>query len=84
MWYTLAESETNGDGRVPGLLPAQPLQPGSYRVQFDVDGYMARMKQAGFYKCPCIDFVVKEGGEDEHYHIPLLLSPYAYSTYRGS
>lgn len=84
MWYTLAEVQTNSDGRAPSLLPAGPLQPGSYRVRFEVGSYMQRLGQLSFYEVPCVDFVVKEGGENEHYHIPLLLSPYAYSTYRGS
>ena len=85
LWQTLAQGQTNDDGRVPGLLPPGSLTPGLYRVRFDTEAYST--SDAGgrpFYPQPCIDFTVSEETKDQHFHIPLLLSPYAYSTYRGS
>ncbi|MCB9592360.1 MAG: hydroxyisourate hydrolase [Sandaracinaceae bacterium] len=74
----LAAGETDADGRVSTLLPADhALEPGVYRITFDVGAY-----QVGFYPSVAIDFTV--AATDEHYHVPLLLSPYGYSTYRGS
>ena len=72
---SLASTTTDDDGRVAELGPAQ-LEPGSYRLVFDVAGY-----HDGFFPEVAITFTV---GGDEHYHVPLLLSPYGYSTYRGS
>jgi 5-hydroxyisourate hydrolase len=85
LWQVLAASATNEDGRVPGLLRPGSLQPGLYRVRFDTSAYTAAAPDgAPFYPQPCIDFFVDETSRDQHFHIPLLLSPYAYSTYRGS
>jgi len=74
----LATGATDDDGRVTDLLaPDHALTPGVYRIAFDVAAY-----QAGFYPSVQIDFRVE--ATDEHYHVPLLLSPFGYSTYRGS
>lgn len=74
----LAAGVTDDDGRVTDLLaPDHALVAGVYRIAFDVGSY-----QQGFYPAVQIDFRVE--GADEHYHVPLLLSPYGYSTYRGS
>ncbi len=72
---------TNGDGRVPQFEP-EHLNPGSYRVTFATGDYFAGRGQATFYPFVTINFTVATG--EKHYHIPLLLSPFAYSTYRGS
>jgi 5-hydroxyisourate hydrolase len=72
---------TNADGRV-GALVAGPLAPGRYTVRFDTATYFAVTGQRCFYPEVSITFAV-EGGR-EHYHVPLLLSPFGYSTYRGS
>ena len=75
----IAEAVTNHDGRVPDLGPDH-LAPGIYRVTFEVDSYAGGA--APFYPRVSIDFRVAAG--QAHYHIPLLLSPYSYTTYRGS
>jgi 5-hydroxyisourate hydrolase len=81
-WTLVAESETNEDGRVPALLPPGEAAPaGTYRLTFDVAGYFAARQQETFYAEIAIDFVVRD---DAHYHVPLLVSPFGYSTYRGS
>lgn len=73
---------TNADGRIPDFVPeSKPLPAGIYRVRFDVSAYFSEHKTKSFY--PYIE-VVFELSADGHYHVPLLLSPWGYSTYRGS
>jgi 5-hydroxyisourate hydrolase len=74
---------TDGDGRVTALLPAseQPAA-GGYRLTFDVGEYFRARGVESFYSRVSIDFVVRDAAA--HYHVPLLLNPYGYSTYRGS
>ena len=80
---TLASHVTNDDGRVPALVPDKaPFIAGNYRLCFDVASYFASTKRESFYNEICVDF--KVGEEAQHYHVPLLLSPFGYSTYRGS
>ena len=57
-------------------------EPGNYRLVFDTGSYYAAMGQRTFYPSIRVVFTVSPG--DEHYHVPLLLSPHGYSTYRGS
>lgn len=71
---------TNADGRI-GELGPERLEPGIYRLVFDTAVYFAASKQTGFYPRVTIDFEITG---DSHYHVPVLLSPFAYSTYRGS
>ncbi|KAI9227620.1 MAG: hypothetical protein DHS80DRAFT_16880 [Piptocephalis tieghemiana] len=81
----LASGLTDADGRCSTLLDPStysPLTPGIYRVRFDTRTYLEQTKQPVFY--PVIEIVFRIQNGDEHYHIPLLLSPYGYSTYRGS
>jgi 5-hydroxyisourate hydrolase len=74
---------TDGDGRVRDLTVAgQALSPGVYQLRFATGPYLASTENAAFYPSVTVDFLVEEGGS--HYHIPLLLSPFGYSTYRGS
>lgn len=77
----LAAAVTDDDGRArdlgPGALPA-----GTYRLVFDTAAYHAASGQRGFHPEVVVAFTLPDG--DEHVHVPLLLSPYAYSTYRGS
>jgi len=75
----LATAITDGDGRV-GVLTAGPVAPGTYRLVFGTAEYFTATGQRGFYPEVSIAFTVEEG----QYHVPLLLSPFAYSTYRGS
>jgi 5-hydroxyisourate hydrolase len=78
----LGSDQTNSDGRVPDLLHGQALQAGTYRVVFDTEPYLRATGQNVFY--PYVEIVFRVASASENYHIPLLLSPYGYSTYRGS
>jgi 5-hydroxyisourate hydrolase len=80
-WQSVGSGATDADGRVRDLLAA-PLQAGRYRLSFDTDAYFRAIGEAGFYPEVSVTFVVGHG--EEHYHVPLLLSPFGYSTYRGS
>ena len=77
----LATAVTDADGRVTELGPAT-LPVGTYRVLFATGRYLADRDQPAFYPQIEVSFTVTEG--EPHYHIPLLLSPYSYTTYRGS
>jgi 5-hydroxyisourate hydrolase len=84
---TLVEAVTNLDGRVDKpLLDAEALKPGAYRLEFDVGEYFRELGVAlpdpAFLETVVIDFGIADTAA--HYHVPLLVSPYGYSTYRGS
>jgi 5-hydroxyisourate hydrolase len=82
-WEKIGSGQTNSDGRVPGLCPAeQVLEAGSYCMDFAIGGYFESLEAPVFY--PEARVVFNIDGDGQHYHIPLLLSPYGYSTYRGS
>jgi 5-hydroxyisourate hydrolase len=82
-WIELSSAATNDDGRVAALLPADaPVSPGVFRLAFDAAAYFASRAQDTFYTTITIEFLVRDGAQ--HYHVPLLLSPFGYSTYRGS
>jgi 5-hydroxyisourate hydrolase len=81
-WVELAAGITNADGRITNLLNPGELSPGIYQMRFDTGAYHHALDVDGFYPEALITFEVKR--VDEHYHIPLLLSPFGYSTYRGS
>jgi len=80
-WQPVGRGTTDADGRVRDLL-ASPPEAGRYRLSFDTDTYFRAVGDVGFYPEVSVAFVVGHG--DEHYHVPLLLSPFGYSTYRGS
>ena len=80
-WQLVTSGRTDTDGRIAEFGPAD-LEPGVYRVSFAVGAYFAAHDQPTFYPEVVIMFTLDE--KDAHYHVPLLLSPYAYSTYRGS
>lgn len=76
-------SVPDSDGRVADLLPpTYNLRKGIYRVLFAVGGYFARQGTASFF--PEVTIAFKIEAPTEHYHVPLLLSPHGYTTYRGS
>ena len=79
-WAELAAGVTDADGRIAELGPAT-LEPGTYRLRFHTAAYFAATERTGFYPEVTVAFTVTADG---HYHVPLLLSPYAYSTYRGT
>ncbi len=82
-WRTLARAATDADGRVGRLLPADtPLVAGVYRLVFATGDYFAGLGVEGFYPEAAVVFSVRDA--NQHHHVPLLLSPYGYSTYRGS
>ncbi len=78
----LGRGITNSDGRVTDLLPAGEAQAGTYRIEFDTASYFARSGRETFY--PKVEVLFEVVGPGSHYHVPLLLSPFGYSTYRGS
>lgn len=82
-WTELARAKTGPDGRVPNMVPAQPpASPGAtYRLWFAVEDYFASQGVSAFF--PVVD-VVFQPREDAHHHVPLLVSPFGYTTYRGS
>jgi 5-hydroxyisourate hydrolase len=82
-WVELARGVTDADGRIAQFTPPlTPLEPGAYRVRFLVAAYFAALEIAAFY--PEVDVIVQIDDPTQHYHIPLLLSPFSYTTYRGS
>ena len=82
-WMRLGTARTDGDGRCAQLLPeSETLRAGLYRLVFDTASYQRLLDTEGFYPVVEITFHVREG--DAQFHIPLLLSPYGYTTYRGS
>ncbi|CAN5350139.1 hydroxyisourate hydrolase [soil metagenome] len=80
-WMPVASALTDDDGRATSLGPVA-LPAGRYRVVFDTGAYFAAQAQATLY--PEVSVTFELANPAEHYHIPLLLSPFAYSTYRGS
>lgn len=80
-WQIIAEAVTDSDGRAKQLGP-EALAAGTYRLRFDTGEYFAATSTPTFYPEALLTFVIDD--ETRHYHVPLLLSPFAYSTYRGS
>lgn len=84
----VAEATTDDDGRARALGPDQ-VPPGTYRLVFDIAAYSAASGQSCFFPEIAVTFRLTEApdgpaGIASHHHVPLLLSPFAYSTYRGS
>lgn len=82
-WQVVGQGVTDGNGRVRTLL-AESIEPvpGLYRLLFDTRGYFDAHGVRAFFPHVTVTFEVSPG--DGHYHVPLLLSPFGYSTYRGS
>jgi 5-hydroxyisourate hydrolase len=82
-WRVLGRGAADADGRVRDLLPADfKLAPGTYRLTFQTGDYFEAQHVESFYREVTISFIVRD--TQAHYHVPLLLSPYGYTTYRGS
>lgn len=83
-WTPVASATTNDDGRVSGGLCDADLElpAGTYRMRFATGEYFATLGAAAFY--PRVDVVFQLPAGGEHFHVPLLLAPFGYSTYRGS
>ena len=82
-WTELGRGKTDSDGRLKTLLPAEhDLRSGDYRLTFDTAAYFRGLRAETFYPEVQVQFTIRD--PSQHYHVPLLLSPYGYSTYRGS
>jgi len=81
-WSAVGAGKTDDDGRFKGLLSGGPLTEGHYRIAFELADYHASLGIQGFFPRAAIEFIVTDA--TAHHHVPLLLSPFGYSTYRGS
>ena len=83
-WSPASQGQTDGDGRLrlAGDGGSAEFEPGVYRITFATGAFFRARGVSSFYPEVTITFEIT--GRGEHYHVPLLLSPYAYSTYRGS
>ena len=82
-WTVVGRGATDADGRLRDLAPAEfRLSEGEYRLTFDAGAYLSAAGVEGFYTEVVVSFVVRDAAA--HHHVPLLLSPYGYTTYRGS
>ncbi len=78
----VAEGKTDADGRVAMWDKQFSINKGKYRLEFSVESWFDRRGEQSFYEDVHISFRIDNA--EEHYHVPLLLSPFGYSTYRGS
>lgn len=82
-WKEIASGKTDADGRAMNLLPeGYSLVAGIYRLTFDTRTYQMAQGGGGFY--PYVPVIFDVNDTAQHFHVPLLLSPFGYSTYRGS
>ncbi|CAG8434098.1 4726_t:CDS:2 [Ambispora gerdemannii] len=83
-WILVAEGETNKDGRCPNLLSPEShkITRGIYRITFNTSSYFDNFEVETFY--PYVQVIFSITDTEGHYHVPLILSPYSYTTYRGS
>ena len=82
-WQSISRGTTDIDGRLKTLHPdSKPLSPGVYRLTFDTGRYFETQGAAAFY--PEVVVVFETAPGEKHYHVPLLLSPFGFSTYRGT
>jgi len=82
-WEIVGKDATDEDGRLRDLLDSEAiLQAGNYRLTFDTGNYFSQQQIESFYPQVTVAFTVRDAAQ--HYHVPLLLSPFGYSTYRGS
>lgn len=81
-WITVAQHTTDADGRVRDLLAGRPLEARTYRLTFETGAYFRAAGRPVFY--PRVQVEVEVTSPSDHHHIPLLLSPFGYSTYRGT
>ncbi len=78
----IGRGETDADGRLRTLTQAFTMVASTYRITFHTGAYFTKLGATGFYPEVTIAFEVRDSAQ--HYHVPLLLNPYGYSTYRGS
>ncbi|XP_055047916.1 5-hydroxyisourate hydrolase b [Misgurnus anguillicaudatus] len=82
LWNLLTVGTTNEDGRCPGLITSNDFTPGTYKMRFETGQYWESLGQCSFY--PYVEIVFTITDAEKKFHLPLLLSRYSYSTYRGS
>lgn len=82
IWHPVGAGVTDDDGRLRTLTPSGPVAAGIYRIRFHTGAYFAAQGREGFF--PVVEIQFSVSGGTQHYHVPLLLSPFGYSTYRGS
>jgi hydroxyisourate hydrolase len=81
-WQLVSRGTTDNNGRISNLIPDErKLNPGVYRLTFDTKSYFFSINTKTFYPTVYIEFEITD---DSHYHVPLLLNGFGYSTYRGS
>ncbi len=80
-WVQVGQGHTDSDGRCKTLTP-EDFSKGEYRISFDTGGYYGGLGEQTFY--PVVKIVFEVLDASEHFHVPLLLNPFGYSTYRGS
>ena len=80
-WQLLSKGKTDHDGRLKTLTP-EPIAPGHYRLTAEIGEYFAQSDRSSLYLTAQIDFVITQVGE--HFHLPYLITPNSWSTYRGS
>jgi 5-hydroxyisourate hydrolase len=81
-WRELGQAITDQDGRVRKFSPESPLAPGSYRLSFETAAYFRAASRDAFFDRVALEFHVADASQ--HYHVPLLLTAFGYTTYRGS
>jgi 5-hydroxyisourate hydrolase len=81
-WTAVATAVTDSDGRAVLVPKSMTLEAGVFRLTFEVGAYFEQQAIEAFYRRVAVEFVVRDAAQ--HHHVPLLLSPFGYSTYRGS
>ena len=81
-WVQIGQGRTDADGRIRDFNLATTLETGIFQLDFDTGDYFEQKDTKSFY--PYVSIVFKMEDANQHYHVPLLLNQYGYSTYRGS
>ncbi|HXW04716.1 MAG TPA: hydroxyisourate hydrolase [Vicinamibacterales bacterium] len=82
VWRAVAEAVTDSDGRIASLLHVDGAAPGDYRLSFELGEYFGALGVETFFRRVVVEFIA--GDAAAHYHVPLLVSPFGCTTYRGS
>ncbi|XP_053721808.1 5-hydroxyisourate hydrolase-like isoform X1 [Synchiropus splendidus] len=82
VWNLITTGVTNSQGRCPGLITKEMFQPGMYKIRFETELYWESLGETSFY--PYVEYVFAVGDAEQQYHLPLLLSRFSYTTYRGN
>ena len=81
-WTEIARGSTDSNGRIANFIVQEKISAGNYRLRFDTGAYFSARQAASFY--PYVEITFAVGDPAQHFHVPLLVSPYGYTTYRGS